>query len=51
MYDKKSLYALNKRDPEHITYTDAVSGKVTLSREAFSSNHDHHFKWWYAMAL
>ena len=44
MYDKKSLYALNKRDPEHITYTDAVSGKVTLSREAFSSNQEF-MKW------
>ena len=44
MYDKKSLYALNKTDSEHITYTDAIRGKVTVSREAFSSDQEF-IKW------
>ncbi len=40
MYDKKSLYGLNKTDPDHITYTDAIKGKVTLSHKAFSSREE-----------
>lgn len=37
MFDKKSLYALNKRDHDAIVYTDAFGTTIRLTVEDFSS--------------
>lgn len=44
MYDKKSDYARNKKDPEAIVYTDADKHTIRLTREDFDTEADF-LKW------
>lgn len=44
MFDRKSIYALNKKDPEAIIYLDAGGNVRRLTREDFSS--DEEFRRW-----
>ncbi len=44
MYDKKSNYALNKKDPDAIVYTDAGRHIIRLTREDFDTEADF-LKW------
>ena len=44
MYDKKSIYALNKKDPDAIVYTDAGRHIIRLTREDFDTEADF-LKW------
>ncbi len=44
MYDTKSNYALNKKDPEAIVYTDADKRIIRLTREDFDTEADF-LKW------
>ena len=41
MIDRKSLYALNKKDPEAIVYTDADKHIIRLTREDFDTEADY----------
>ena len=40
MLDRKSIYALNKKDPEAIVYTDADKHTIRLTREDFDTEAD-----------
>ena len=44
MPDKKSIYTLNKKDPEAIVYTDAHKRIIRLTREDFDTEADF-LKW------
>ena len=44
MFDKKSSYALNKKDPDAIVYTDADRRIIRLTREDFDTEADF-LKW------
>ena len=44
MHDKKSIYSLNKQDPEAIVYTDADKHTIRLTREDFDTEADF-LKW------
>lgn len=44
MLDRKSIYALNKKDPEAIVYTDADKHTIRLTREDFDTETDF-LKW------
>ena len=44
MYDNKSNYALNKKDPDAIVYTDADRHIIRLTREDFDTEADF-LKW------
>ena len=44
MHDKKSIYSLNKRDPDAIVYTDADKHTIRLTREDFDTEADF-LKW------
>lgn len=44
MYDKKSDYALNKKDPDAIVYTDAEKHIIRLTRADFDTEADF-LKW------
>ena len=44
MYDKKSNYALNKKDPDAIVYTDADRRIIRLTRSDFDTEADF-LKW------
>ena len=44
MYDKKSIYAVNKSDPDAIIYTNADSELIRLTRENFDTEADF-LKW------
>ena len=44
MYDKKSDYAINKKDPDAIVYTDADRHIIRLTREDFDTEADF-LKW------
>jgi len=44
MLDRKSIYALNKKDPEAIVYTDADKHTIRLTREDFDTEADF-LKW------
>ena len=44
MFDKKSSYALNKKDPDAIVYTDADGHRIRLTREDFDTEADF-LKW------
>lgn len=44
MFDKKSSYALNKKDPDAIVYTDADRHIIRLTREDFDTEADF-LKW------
>ena len=44
MFDKKSSYALNKKDPDAIVYTDADRNIIRLTREDFDTEADF-LKW------
>ncbi|MBE6997647.1 MAG: sigma-70 family RNA polymerase sigma factor [Ruminococcaceae bacterium] len=44
MYDNKSSYALNKKDPEAIVYTDANRRVIRLTRADFDTEADF-LKW------
>lgn len=46
MFDRRSLYALNKKDPDAIVYLDADGNLVRLVRENFVS--DEEFQKWKA---
>ena len=46
MFDRKTLYALNKLDPDAIVYMDADKRLIRLTREDFSS--DAEFQAWKA---
>ena len=40
MYDTKSNYAINKKDPDAIVYTDACEHVIRLTREDFDTESD-----------
>ena len=44
MLDRKSIYALNKKDPEAIVYTDADKHTIRLTRKDFDTEADF-LKW------
>ncbi len=44
MLDRKSIYTLNKRDPDAIVYTDAEKRIIRLTREDFDTEADF-LKW------
>ena len=44
MHDKKSIYSLNKKDPDAIVYTDADKHTIRLTREDFDTEADF-LKW------
>ena len=44
MLDRKSIYALNKKDPDAIVYTDADKHTIRLTREDFDTEADF-LKW------
>lgn len=44
MQDRKSIYTLNKKDPEAIVYTDADKHIIRLTREDFDTEADF-LKW------
>ena len=44
MFNKKSNYALNKKDPNAIVYTDAAKHIIRLNREDFDTEADF-LKW------
>lgn len=44
MFDKKSVYALNKKDPNAIVYPDAHGSLIRLTRNDFTSEEE--FKYW-----
>ena len=44
MFDRKSIYALNKKDPDAIVYTDADGHRIRLTREDFDTEADF-LKW------
>ncbi len=44
MHDKKSIYSLNKQDPDAIVYTDADKHTIRLTREDFDTEADF-LKW------
>ena len=44
MQDRKSIYTLNKKDPEAIVYTDADKHIIRLTREDFNTETDF-LKW------
>ena len=44
MHDKKSIYTLNKKDPDAIVYTDADKHTIRLTREDFDTEADF-LKW------
>ena len=44
MQDQKSIYTLNKKDPEAIVYTDADKHIIRLTREDFDTESDF-LKW------
>ena len=44
MLDTKSIYALNKKDPEAIVYTDADKNIIRLTREDFGTETEF-LKW------
>ena len=44
MHDKKSIYTLNKKDPDAIVYTDADKHTICLTREDFDTEADF-LKW------
>lgn len=46
MFDRRSLYALNKKDPDAIVYLGADGNLVRLVREDFAS--DEEFQKWKA---
>ena len=44
MFNRKSIYALNKKDPDAIVYMDANEVIVRLTREDFASEEEF-LKW------
>ena len=44
MFNRKSIYALNKKDPDAIVYMDANEGIIRLTREDFASEEEF-LKW------
>ena len=40
MYNKKSDYAINKRNPDAIVYTDADKNEIKLTRDDFTSEEE-----------
>ena len=47
MYNKKSDYAINKRNPDAIVYTDADKNEIKLTRDDFESEEEFlHWKAW-----
>ena len=40
MYNKKSDYAINKRNPDAIVYTDADKNEIKLTRDDFASEEE-----------
>lgn len=40
MFNRKSIYALNKKDPNAIVYTDADGNLIRLTRDAFASEEE-----------
>ena len=44
MFNRKSIYALNKKDPDAIVYMDANEVIVRLTREDFASEKEF-LKW------
>ena len=40
MFNRKSIYALNKKDPNAIVYTDADGNLIRLTRDDFSSEEE-----------
>ena len=44
MLDRKSIYSLNKKDPDAIVYTDAGKHTIRLTREDFDTKADF-LKW------
>ena len=40
LYDTKSNYAINKKDPDAIVYTDACEHVIRLTREDFDTESD-----------
>ena len=47
MYNKKSDYAINKRNPDAIIYTDAEKNEIKLTRDDFASEEEFlHWKAW-----
>ena len=40
MYNKKSAYAINKRNPDAIVYTDADKNEIKLTRDDFKSEEE-----------
>ena len=47
MFNRKSLYALNKKDPNAIVYPDADGNLIRLTRDDFASEEEFlHWKAW-----
>ena len=47
MFNRKSIYALNKKDPNAIVYTDADGNLIRLTRDDFTSEEEFlHWKVW-----
>ena len=44
MFNRKSIYALNKKDPNAIVYTDADGNLIRLTRDDFS-NEEEFLRW------
>lgn len=44
MFNRKSIYALNKKDSNAIVYTDADGNLIRLTRDDFASEEE--FMWW-----
>lgn len=44
MFNRKSIYALNKKDPNAIVYTDADGNLIRLTRDDFASE-DEFLRW------
>ena len=40
MFNRKSIYALNKKDPNAIVYTDADGNLIRLTRDDFSNEEE-----------
>ena len=46
MFNRKSIYALNKKDPDAIVYMDANEVIIRLTREDYASEEEY-LKWKY----
>ena len=44
MFNRKSSYALNKKDPNAIVYMDANEAIIRLTREDFASEKEEHMR-------